>query len=44
MSAGLLAIAVLVFEPVTAEKGLLAAWSFSSVVSTRNVEIPWSFL
>ena len=39
LSAGLLAIAVLIFEPVTAERGLLASWSWSSLVSTRNPKI-----
>lgn len=32
LSAGLLAIAVLIFEPVTAESGLLASWSWSSLL------------
>lgn len=32
LSAGLLAIAVLIFEPVTAERGLLASWSWSSLL------------
>lgn len=36
LSAGLLATAVLIFEPVTAERGLLASWSWSSLVSTKN--------
>ena len=39
LSAGLLAIAVLIFEPVTAESGLLASWSWSSLVSTKNPKI-----
>jgi len=34
LSAGMLAIAILFFEPVTAENGLLTSWSMSSVVST----------
>ncbi|CAH3141647.1 unnamed protein product [Porites lobata] len=32
LSAGMLAIAVLIFEPVTAENGLLSSWSMSSVL------------
>ena len=39
LSAGLLAIAVLIFEPVTAERGLLASWSWSSLVCTKNPKI-----
>ena len=33
LSAGMLAVAVLIFEPITAENGLLSFWSFSSLVS-----------
>lgn len=33
LSAGMLAIAVLIFEPVTAEKGLLDGWSIASVLT-----------
>ena len=33
LSAGMLAVAVLIFEPITAESGLLSSWSMSSLVS-----------
>ena len=39
LSAGMLAIAVLIFEPVTAENGLLSSWSMSSVVS-KSIILP----
>lgn len=32
LSAGMLAVAVLIFEPITAENGLLSSWSMSSVL------------
>lgn len=35
----MLAIAVLIFEPVTAENGLLSSWSMSSVVS-KTIIVP----
>ena len=35
----MLAIAVLIFEPVTAENGLLSSWSMSSVVS-KSIILP----
>ena len=37
LSAGMLAIAVLIFEPVTAENGLLSSWSMSSVVRKSSI-------
>ena len=33
LSASMLAVAVLIFEPITAESGLLSSWSMSSLVS-----------